>query len=71
MYTDELLATARQNELREEAERSRLLRQGRGDRRGMLVRSLSAVREQIRNPTAASGDPEHRGGRRRGAAALR
>jgi hypothetical protein len=71
MYTDELLAIARQNELREQADRSRLVTQARGDRPGTLVRSLSAVREQIRNLTAPSGDPARRDGRRRGATALR
>ena len=52
MYVNELLAIAKQNELREQADHSRLVRQARAERSGMLVRSLSAAREQIRNLAA-------------------
>ena len=64
MYTDELRAIARPDELREQAERSRLVREGRGDRPRMLVRSLSAAAQQIRSLTAGSGDRSHGGNRR-------
>jgi hypothetical protein len=72
MYTDQLLAVARPNELREQAGHSRLARHARGDRPGLLVRSLSAARTQLRNlTTTASRDPGRRDGSRRGATALR
>ena len=52
MYVDELLAIAKQNELRQQADHSRLVTQARPDRTGMFVRSLSAARERIRNLVA-------------------
>jgi hypothetical protein len=71
MYVNELMAIARQNELRDEAERARLVRHARRGRPRMLVRSLGAAREQLRNLTASSAGRAHRESPQRGAAALR
>jgi hypothetical protein len=57
MYVNELRAIAKQNELREQAEHSRLVRQARPEANGMLVRSLSAAREQIRKLAALTTEP--------------
>jgi hypothetical protein len=47
MYLNELLAIEKQNELREQAEHARLVREARSDRAGILARGLSAVRSRL------------------------
>jgi hypothetical protein len=60
MYLNELLAIAKQNELREHAEHARLVRQARIDRAGILARGFNAVRSRIRDHAAPSADPANR-----------
>jgi hypothetical protein len=57
MYLNELLAMAKPNELREQAEHARLVRLARSDRAGILARGFNAVRSRIRDHAAPSADP--------------
>jgi hypothetical protein len=57
MYVNELLAIAKQNELRQHAEQARLVRQARGGRAGIVSRGLTVVREKITNLVAPAAEP--------------